>query len=272
MTVLVWSRRIREVDQPVAVRSRVGEPNVRPSRVGRAGRVDPEDLCGRPPPRRTTSRPCRRSARPRASTGIRTRAVDDRAGPRRAGPRRRRRGGARSRRWSRARSGRGRGGASRVRSDGGEGDEGAHARGDAAERAVVRKPFESGLPARTLLRMILRMSSLFVRTLRDDPADAEVPSHRLLVRAGLHPPRRPGDLHLAAAGAAGAAQDRGHHPRRDGRDRRPGAAVPRAAAPGALRGDAAAGPSTATASSGSRTARTTTTCSGRPTRRCSPSW
>jgi prolyl-tRNA synthetase len=33
-------------------------------------------------------------------------------------------------------------------------------------------------------RVITRMSSLFVRTLRDDPADAEVPSHRLLVRAG----------------------------------------------------------------------------------------
>ena len=32
--------------------------------------------------------------------------------------------------------------------------------------------------------MIMRMSQLFVRTLRDDPADAEVPSHRLLVRAG----------------------------------------------------------------------------------------
>jgi prolyl-tRNA synthetase len=32
--------------------------------------------------------------------------------------------------------------------------------------------------------MLLRMSSLFVRTLREDPADAEVPSHRLLVRAG----------------------------------------------------------------------------------------
>ena len=32
--------------------------------------------------------------------------------------------------------------------------------------------------------MILRMSQLFVRTLRDDPADAEVPSHKLLVRAG----------------------------------------------------------------------------------------
>jgi prolyl-tRNA synthetase len=32
--------------------------------------------------------------------------------------------------------------------------------------------------------VLLRMSSLFLRTLRDDPADAEVPSHRLLVRAG----------------------------------------------------------------------------------------
>ena len=33
--------------------------------------------------------------------------------------------------------------------------------------------------------MITRMSSLFVRTLREDPADAEVPSHKLLVRAGF---------------------------------------------------------------------------------------
>ena len=32
--------------------------------------------------------------------------------------------------------------------------------------------------------MITRMSQLFVRTLREDPADAEVPSHRWLVRAG----------------------------------------------------------------------------------------
>ncbi|MFV0453068.1 MAG: proline--tRNA ligase [Propioniciclava sp.] len=32
--------------------------------------------------------------------------------------------------------------------------------------------------------MITRMSELFVRTLREDPADAEVPSHRWLVRAG----------------------------------------------------------------------------------------
>jgi prolyl-tRNA synthetase len=40
--------------------------------------------------------------------------------------------------------------------------------------------------------MILRMSSLFVRTLRDDPNDAEVPSHRLLVRAGYIRRNAPG--------------------------------------------------------------------------------
>ncbi|MGB7165748.1 MAG: hypothetical protein WBD70_21910, partial [Mycobacterium sp.] len=30
--------------------------------------------------------------------------------------------------------------------------------------------------------MITRMSELFLRTLRDDPADAEVASHKLLIR------------------------------------------------------------------------------------------
>ena len=32
---------------------------------------------------------------------------------------------------------------------------------------------------------MLRMSNLFLRTLREDPADAEVASHRLMVRAGM---------------------------------------------------------------------------------------
>jgi len=36
------------------------------------------------------------------------------------------------------------------------------------------------------------MSELFLRTLRDDPADAEVPSHRLLARAGYVRPIAPG--------------------------------------------------------------------------------
>ncbi len=35
-----------------------------------------------------------------------------------------------------------------------------------------------------LSRVLLRMSSLFLRTLREDPAEAEVASHKLLVRAG----------------------------------------------------------------------------------------
>lgn len=36
------------------------------------------------------------------------------------------------------------------------------------------------------------MSELFLRTLRDDPADAEVPSHKLLIRAGYIRPIGPG--------------------------------------------------------------------------------
>jgi Prolyl-tRNA synthetase len=33
--------------------------------------------------------------------------------------------------------------------------------------------------------VLLRMSTLFLRTLRENPAEAEVPSHALLVRAGF---------------------------------------------------------------------------------------
>ncbi|MGB8209007.1 MAG: proline--tRNA ligase [Mycobacterium sp.] len=40
--------------------------------------------------------------------------------------------------------------------------------------------------------MITRMSELFLRTLRDDPADAEVVSHKLLIRAGYIRPVAPG--------------------------------------------------------------------------------
>ena len=38
-------------------------------------------------------------------------------------------------------------------------------------------------PSRTM-----RLSQLFFATLRDDPSDAEMPSHRLLLRAGDHVP------------------------------------------------------------------------------------
>jgi len=48
----------------------------------------------------------------------------------------------------------------------------------------------------------MRLSSLFVPTLRDDPADAEIASHRLLLRAGIV--------------RQVMAQDRGDHPGGDG--------------------------------------------------------
>ena len=43
-----------------------------------------------------------------------------------------------------------------------------------------------------LRAVITRMSELFLRTLRDDPADAEVASHKLLIRAGYIRPIAPG--------------------------------------------------------------------------------
>ena len=43
---------------------------------------------------------------------------------------------------------------------------------------------QSGASRQIQFSVITRMSELFVRTLRDDPVDAEVPSHRWLVRAG----------------------------------------------------------------------------------------
>jgi prolyl-tRNA synthetase len=49
--------------------------------------------------------------------------------------------------------------------------------------APWRRALDHGAMATTATR-IARMSTLFVRTLRDDPADTEVPSHRLLTRAG----------------------------------------------------------------------------------------
>ena len=60
------------------------------------------------------------------------------------------------------------------------------ARPDAPTAPCTGRPYapERSRPATTLTPMLLRMSTLFVRTLREDPADAEVPSHKLLVRAG----------------------------------------------------------------------------------------
>ena len=118
---------------------------------------------------------------------------------------------------------------------------------------------------------MLRMSTLFLRTLREDPVDAEVPSHRLLVRAGYVRRAAPGIYTWLPLGfevlrnierivreemnAIGAQEVHFRRCSRANRTRR-----------------ATGGPSTGTTSSACRTARAATTCWVRPTRRCSPSW
>ena len=63
---------------------------------------------------------------------------------------------------------------------------------DEQTAAKPRRRAAKGARSLAAMSTVLRMSSLFVRTLRDDPADAEVPSHRLLVRAGYIRRNAPG--------------------------------------------------------------------------------
>ena len=125
-------------------------------------------------------------------------------------------------------------------------------------------------PHASLRPMILRMSSLFLRTLREDPADAEVPSHRLLVRAGYIRRAAPGIYTWLPLGLRVLRKVE-----QIVREEMDAIGAQELLSPRCCRASptrrAAAGPSTATASSGSRTARAPTTCSGRRTRRCSPS-
>ena len=88
-------------------------------------------------------------------------------------------------------------------------------RGRPGAASAGRSPSPAILPR-------MRLSQLFFATLRDDPADAEMPSHRLLVRAGLRPPARIGHLLAPAARLPGHQARRAGHPRGDGRDRLPG--------------------------------------------------
>ena len=116
---------------------------------------------------------------------------------------------------------------------------------------------------------VLRMSTLFVRTLREDPADAEVASHRLLVRAGYIRRAAPGGFTFLPARVDRAAQRRAHRPRGDGSPPGSRRSTSRRCCPASRTRSPAGGPSTATACSGSRTAAAPTSCSPRRTRRCS---
>ena len=114
-----------------------------------------------------------------------------------------------------------------------------------ARRAAARRPcwttryWFADRPDRTssLCRMIMRMSSLFVRTLREDPADAEVPSHRLLVRAGYIRRAAPGIYTWLPLGLKVLRKIEGIiREEMDGIGAQE-LQLPGAAAPGALRGD-----------------------------------
>ena len=88
----------------------------------------------------------------------------------------------------------------------------------------------------------------------------------------LRPSGRLGRVRLAAARPEGAAQRRADRPRGDGPDRRPGGAVPGAAAARAVRGDRPVDRVRAGRLQGASTGAAPTTCSRRPTRSCSRCW
>ena len=66
------------------------------------------------------------------------------------------------------------------------------------------------------------MSRLFLRTLRDDPADAEIDSHRLLLRAGCIRRVASGIYAWLPLGRRVLARVEADRPRGDGRRGRPG--------------------------------------------------
>ena len=68
----------------------------------------------------------------------------------------------------------------------------------------------------------MRWTTSFIPTLREDPADAEAVSHRLMVRAGLVRQLTAGRLRVPPARPARHRQGQRDHPRGDERDRRPG--------------------------------------------------
>ena len=151
-------------------------------------------------------------------------------------------------------------------------DDPRHACGGQSRSAAYRcAPTRLDVRARVACSMILRMSSLFVRTLREDPADAEVPSHRLLVRAGYIRRAAPGIYTWLPLGLRVLRKIEGIIREEMDAIGAQELHVPRAAAARALRGHRPLDRRTATASSGSRTARAPTTCSVPRTRRCSRS-
>ena len=63
-----------------------------------------------------------------------------------------------------------------------------------------------------ILWNLMRLSQLFAPTLREDPAEAEIASHRLLLRGGFIRQVMAGVYTMFPLGPADDAQDRSHRP------------------------------------------------------------
>jgi prolyl-tRNA synthetase len=61
----------------------------------------------------------------------------------------------------------------------------------------------------------MKASQFLISTLKEAPADAEVVSHQLMMRAGMIKKLGAGIYNLHAHGLAGDSQGRGHRARRD---------------------------------------------------------
>lgn len=124
------------------------------------------------------------------------------------------------------------------------------------------------LPHRPKGSSMIRMSSSFIRTLREDPSDAEVASHKLLVRAGYIRRSAPGVYTWLPLGLRVMRKVE-----QIVREEMDAIGAQEVSFPRCCRvnptNSPAAGPTTATTSSGCRTARAPTCCSAPPTRRCS---
>ena len=119
----------------------------------------------------------------------------------------------------------------------------ARARGGAKARAPLRGSLADRKPplhprlralrrADRLSDSLTRLSGYFMPTLRDDPADAEAISHKLMVRAGLVRQLGAGLWTWLPAGHRVTHERDRDRPRGDERDRRPGAPGPGASARG----------------------------------------
>ena len=116
----------------------------------------------------------------------------------------------------------------------------------------------------------MRLSQYPISTLKEVPADAEVISHQLMLRAGMIRRLAAGLYVWLPMGLAHPAEGRAHRARGDGPRRRPGAVHAHACSLRSCGRNPAAGPSTARSCCASRIGTTVSSPTARRTRKSSP--